>query len=81
MEPCRLISGPFALSIQFLLFLIVLSALYYKRTRERPQRPVRVWALDVAKQIVGGGEAHTINVLIAMILDKKTESLSAETDE
>src|SRR3954469_25793348 len=40
---CRLL-GPFALLVQLALGGLALLALVYKRWRERPQRPVKVWA-------------------------------------
>lgn len=49
---CELL-GPFALLVQAALGAIALLVLVYKRWRERPQRPVKVWAFDVSKQVFG----------------------------
>jgi hypothetical protein len=39
---CRLL-GPFALFVQALMGVVVVGSLVYKRTREKPRRPWRVW--------------------------------------
>ena len=54
--------------------------LFYKRSKERPQRPLKIWLLDVSKQVMGGFEAHVLNLLIAVVLDGRTEK-GAGTDE
>ncbi|KAG8532666.1 uncharacterized protein KY384_002543 [Bacidia gigantensis] len=63
---CRLL-GPFALFIQGALGILALSSLVFKRWRERPQRPVRIWAFDASKQVVGSGLLHVANLLLSMI--------------
>ena len=57
---CRLIGGTFAIVIQLLLGVVVLSALFMKRyvnlcscKFREPQRDFRIWALDVGKQAIG----------------------------
>ncbi len=62
---CRLL-GPFAILIQSSLGLLAISSLVFKRWRERPQRPVKVWAFDVSKQVVGSVLLHISNLLMAM---------------
>ena len=69
-DECQLMAGSFSNFIQFVLFLIVMSVLFLKRHLEKPQRPVKIWLLDVGKQIVGGGEAHVLNMLIAGFLKR-----------
>lgn len=63
---CRLL-GPFALVIQASLGALALLSLVYKRWRERPQRPIKVWAFDVSKQVVGSMLLHIANLLMSML--------------
>ncbi|OAX77994.1 hypothetical protein ACJ72_07701 [Emergomyces africanus] len=62
---CQLL-GPFALIVQAALGAIALLSLVYKRWRERPQRPVKVWAFDVSKQVFGSVLLHLANLLASM---------------
>ena len=63
---CKLL-GPFALFVQGALGLIALLSLVYKRWRERPQRPVKIWAFDASKQVVGSALLHVANLLMSMV--------------
>ncbi|KAL8825429.1 MAG: hypothetical protein Q9191_004421 [Dirinaria sp. TL-2023a] len=63
---CRLL-GPFALFIQGALGLLALLSLVYKRWRERPQRPIKIWAFDASKQVVGSALLHVANLLMSML--------------
>lgn len=63
---CRLL-GPFALLVQGALGALALLALVYKRWRERPQRPVRVWFFDVSKQVFGSVLVHMANIFMSML--------------
>jgi len=49
-QNCVLVDN-FAIFIQVLLGAIAFSTLIYKRHRERPQRPLRIWFYDVSKQL------------------------------
>ncbi|KAL2833251.1 vacuolar membrane protein-domain-containing protein [Aspergillus cavernicola] len=62
---CRLL-GPFSLIVQAALGMLALLSLVYKRWRERPQRPVKVWAFDASKQVFGSSMLHLLNLLMAM---------------
>ena len=73
-DDCVLLSGGFAGFVQIVLGLIALSGLVYKRHREHPKRPVKVWALDVSKQCFGGLLAHGLNIVIADHLASHTNS-------
>ena len=42
-------------------------SLVYNRWRERPQRPLKVWAFDVPKQVVGSILLHVANLLMSML--------------
>ena len=63
---CRLL-GPFALFIQGALGALALLSLVYKRWRERPQRPVKIWAFDASKQVVGSVLLHVANLFMSML--------------
>jgi hypothetical protein len=63
---CQLL-GPFAILVQGSLGCFALLALVYKRWRERPQRPVKIWFFDVSKQVVGSVLVHIANLLMSML--------------
>ncbi|KAF8860791.1 hypothetical protein BDZ45DRAFT_800491 [Acephala macrosclerotiorum] len=63
---CRLL-GPFAIFVQGALGVLALTALVYKRWRERPQRPLKIWFFDVSKQVVGSVLVHIANLLMSML--------------
>jgi hypothetical protein len=63
---CRLL-GPFALLVQLSLGGLALLSLVYKRWRERPQRPIKIWAFDASKQVVGSILVHVANVFMSML--------------
>ncbi|ORY65950.1 vacuolar membrane protein-domain-containing protein [Pseudomassariella vexata] len=63
---CRLL-GPFALLVQLALGGLALLSLVYKRWRERPQRPVKIWFFDVSKQVFGSVLVHIANVFMSML--------------
>lgn len=63
---CRLL-GPFALLVQLALGGLALLSLVYKRWRERPQRPVKIWAFDASKQVFGSVLVHMANVFMSML--------------
>ena len=63
---CRLL-GPFAIIVQGALGLLALLALVYKRWRERPQRPLKIWFFDASKQVVGSVLVHIANLLMSML--------------
>ena len=63
---CQLL-GPFAIIIQAALGGLALLSLVYKRWRERPQRPLKIWGFDVSKQVVGSILLHLANLLMSML--------------
>ncbi|KAI8635164.1 vacuolar membrane protein-domain-containing protein [Xylariaceae sp. FL1651] len=63
---CRLL-GPFALLVQLALGGLALLSLVYKRWRERPQRPLKIWSFDVSKQVFGSVLVHVANVFMSML--------------
>ncbi|PIL37463.1 hypothetical protein GSI_01157 [Ganoderma sinense ZZ0214-1] len=66
-QSCKLL-GPTALVVQGLMGILVILSLVYKRHRETPKRPWRIWLFDVSKQIVGQMFVHGLNVLISDIV-------------
>lgn len=67
---CELL-GPFALIVQGALGFLALSSLVFKRWRERPQRPIKIWSFDVSKQVVGSVLVHAANLLMSMLSSGK----------
>lgn len=63
---CRLM-GPFALVVQAALGGLALLSLVYKRWRERPQRPLKIWFFDVSKQVFGSVLVHIANIFMSML--------------
>ena len=63
---CQLL-GPFAILVQGSLGCAAILALVYKRWRERPQRPLKIWFFDVSKQVVGSVLVHIANLLMSML--------------
>jgi len=61
---CRLL-GPFALIVQSALGLLAMLSLVFKRWRERPRRPLKIWAFDASKQIVGTALLHVFNIAMS----------------
>lgn len=62
---CRLL-GPFSIVVQAALGALALLSLVFKRWRERPQRPLKVWGFDVSKQVFGSAMMHLANLLMSM---------------
>lgn len=69
---CQLL-GPTALIVQALMGVLVILSLVYKRHREKPKRPWRIWLFDVSKQIVGQMFVHGVNVLVSDIVSHNSD--------
>ncbi|KAM7222124.1 vacuolar membrane domain containing protein [Rhypophila decipiens] len=67
---CRLL-GSFAIFVQLALGGLALMSLVYKRWRERPQRPVKIWFFDVSKQVFGSFLVHGANVFMSLLTSGK----------
>lgn len=63
---CHLL-GPFALFVQGALGAVALLSLVYKRWRETPKRPWKIFFFDVSKQVVGSGLTHVLNLAMSML--------------
>lgn len=79
---CKLL-GPFALFVQGALGLLALLSLVFKRWRERPQRPLKIWAFDASKQVVGSALLHVANLLMSMLSsgELNAKALSAQASD
>lgn len=65
---CKLMQGLFADIVQLALGAVAVSTLVFKRFRERPRRPWRIWFMDVSKQGLGALFAHVLNLLLSALL-------------
>ncbi|KAF2268852.1 hypothetical protein CC78DRAFT_565290 [Lojkania enalia] len=74
---CHLL-GPYALLVQGALGLLAVSSLIFKRWREHPRRPIKIWFFDVSKQVFGSALLHLANVLMSM-LSSGTFDVAAKT--
>lgn len=63
---CQLL-GKAAIFVQGALGALALLSLVYKRWRERPQRPIKIWFFDVSKQVFGSILLHIANLLMSML--------------
>jgi hypothetical protein len=70
---CKLLGSVFSYLIQIFLGLVAISSLLYKRHIERPQRPWRIWGLDVSKQLVGGFFVHIGNIIVSSYILNTSE--------
>ncbi|KAH9022367.1 vacuolar membrane protein-domain-containing protein [Lactarius deliciosus] len=68
---CQLL-GPTALIVQALMGVLVISSLLFKRHREKPKRPWRIWLFDVSKQVVGQMFVHGVNVFVSDVGSTRT---------
>ena len=57
--------------VQALLGLLVILSLVYKRHRESPKRPWRIWIFDIAKQLAGQMFVHGVNLLISGVVAQR----------
>ncbi|KAL8930501.1 MAG: hypothetical protein Q9208_000685 [Pyrenodesmia sp. 3 TL-2023] len=63
---CQLL-GEASIFIQAALGGLALLSLVYKRWRERPRRPWKIWFFDVSKQVLGSVLLHIANLLMSML--------------
>jgi hypothetical protein len=77
---CQLL-GPFAILVQGALGALALLSLVYKRWRERPQRPLKIWAFDASKQVFGTVLLHLANLLMSMFSAGQLEVTLAATSK
>lgn len=73
---CKLL-GPFSLLVQGALGLLAVLSLVYKRWREKPRRPVKIWFFDVSKQVFGAMLLHVLNLLMSMLSSGKFDAVKA----
>ncbi|KAF9534126.1 vacuolar membrane protein-domain-containing protein [Crepidotus variabilis] len=70
---CQLL-GPTALVVQALMGVMVVLSLVYKRHRESPKRPWRIWIFDISKQVVGQLFVHAANLLVSGLASQHTSA-------
>lgn len=63
---CHLL-GPFALLVQGALGALAVLTLVWKRWREVPKRPWKIFFFDVSKQVFGSMLTHVINLAMSML--------------
>jgi len=63
---CHLL-GSYALIVQGALGLLAVSSLVFKRWRETPRRPIKIWFFDASKQVFGSVLLHLANILMSML--------------
>ncbi|KAF2795346.1 hypothetical protein K505DRAFT_324126 [Melanomma pulvis-pyrius CBS 109.77] len=63
---CHLL-GSYALLVQGALGLLAVSSLVFKRWRETPRRPLKIWFFDASKQVFGSVLLHLANILMSML--------------
>lgn len=76
---CRLL-GPFALVVQGALGVLALLSLVFKRWRERPRRPLKIWFFDISKQILGTFLLHVANLGMSMFASGSFEVQGKEKE-
>lgn len=62
---CKLIGNFFSYFIQFILGIIVIFTLLFKRHFEIPKRAFKIWILDISKLMIGGFFIHFINISLS----------------
>ena len=82
-SPCRLVSGKFAIILQFLLVIMCLVALFFKWAREIrageksekqetdnecQARSFTEWLMDISKQAISAAVIHVANIVMALAL-------------
>lgn len=72
-EQCVLFSNAASYAIQLLLGLVALATLWYKRHVEHPRRPLQIWLMDVAKQMIGASAGHVINLFVSIQMPPVTD--------
>lgn len=76
---CELL-GPFAILVQGSLGILALLSLVFKRWRERPQRPLKIWSFDVSKQVVGSVLVHIANLMMSLLSSGQLSVTVAASD-
>jgi len=73
---CRLLGGAFANGLQLVLAVIAFSTLLLKRARERPPLELRIWVLNVGKQVVSLTVAHAFAVVASIFVSTTLQAAS-----
>ncbi|MCQ2816479.1 MAG: STIMATE family protein [archaeon] len=70
-QKCELFNF-FSYLVQLCLAILSFSVLVFKRYRERPMRPWKVWFFDISKQIASACTQHCLNLLLSVIASVET---------
>ncbi|MCQ2821752.1 MAG: STIMATE family protein [archaeon] len=62
----------FSYVVQCVLALLSFSVLVFKRFRETPMRPWKVWFFDASKQVCSAGTQHGLNLLLSIMASVET---------
>lgn len=71
---CKVLSGPFSIVVQVILFTLVITTLVFKKLRENSLGSSRTWRefmLDGSKQLFGSGWVHILNIICAQGLEAR----------
>jgi hypothetical protein len=82
-EQCTLLEGGFAMFLQFMIGIVALSSLVYKRyvVEPEPRRPYEVWCMDVGKQVIQSVFIHFSNIGLAIMISDVALNGKGEHDE
>jgi len=72
-DRCQMLGDAFSYAVQLLLFLFCFGSLMLKWALETPQRTLKVFFLDTAKQIAAAGWMHIFNMASAVLMRKTGE--------
>lgn len=67
-QECFLLADTFGYVMQGLLFFLTMGTLLLKWKLEVPQRPFKIFALDISKQCMGAGWYHVLNMVSSMVM-------------
>ena len=63
---------------QFILFFFAFDSLFYKRHREQPRRGIKIWAMDVSKQVVSTGVGHLSGMFWSFLMHRMTSDSASQ---
>ena len=66
--------------VQIVLAITAFSILVVKRGQEVPQRPFKIWFLDVSKQLLSQIITHMGNVFFSILISRRLTSLEQNAD-
>lgn len=70
---CNLI-GITGIIIQIFQFILTILVVYMKRTKEKPKRKIKIFILDISKQLLGSIIIHYVNLIFSVIYGNNSHS-------